>query len=46
VTQEEIDEDEDDTWYCWEEQDFMENKLFYENDLEYLEELPIKEKHR
>lgn len=36
----------DDDWYCWEEQDFMENKLFYENDLEHLEELPSKEKHR
>lgn len=23
----------DDTWYCWEEQDFMENRCFYENDL-------------
>ena len=33
-------------WYCWEEKDWMENRLFYENDLEYLEELPRKEKHR
>lgn len=44
MTQEEIDEDEDDTWYCWEEQDWSENKLSYENDLEHLEELPTKEK--
>lgn len=34
----------DDTWYCWEEQDFMENRCFYENDLEHLLELPTKEK--
>lgn len=33
-------------WYCWEEQDFMENGVFYENGLEYLMELPSKEKHR
>jgi hypothetical protein len=45
VTQEEIDEDEE-RWYCWEEQDWSENKLFYEYDLEYLEELPTKERHR
>ena len=31
-------------WYCWEEQDWSENKCFYENDLEHLEELPQKEK--
>lgn len=31
-------------WYCWEEQDFMENRAFYENDLEHLLELPSKEK--
>ena len=43
MTQEEIDEDEE-RWYCWEEQDWSENKLFYENDLEPLEELPQKEK--
>lgn len=30
--------------YNWEEQDYSENKLFYENDLEQLEELPTKEK--
>lgn len=39
----EIDEDER-YWYCWEEQDWSENRLFYENDLEDLEELPQKEK--
>ncbi len=33
-------------WYCWEEQEFMENRVLYENDLEHLEELPQKEKHR
>jgi len=33
-------------WYCWEEQDFMENRVVYENGLEYLMELPSKEKHR
>ena len=38
-------EDEYD-WYCWEEQDFMENRVVYENDLEHLLELPTKEKHR
>jgi len=27
-------------------QDWSENKLFYENGLEHLEELPQKEKHR
>lgn len=42
MTQEELDEDEE-RWYCWEEQDWSENKLFYEYDLEYLEELPTKE---
>lgn len=36
-------EDEYD-WYCWEEQDFMENRVMYENGLEHLEELPSKEK--
>lgn len=44
MIQEEIEEDEDDTWYCWEGQDWEENKLFYENGLEYLEDLPTKEK--
>ena len=43
MTQEEVDEDED-RWYCWEEADWSENKLFYECGLEYLEELPQKEK--
>lgn len=37
---------EEQDWYCWEEEDFMENRCFYENDLEHLEELPTKEKHR
>lgn len=32
--------------YNWEEQDWGENKLFYESDLSHLEELPSKEKHR
>lgn len=31
-------------YYNWEEQDWSGNKLFYENDLEHLEELPSKEK--
>jgi hypothetical protein len=31
-------------WYCWEEEDWSENRCFYENDLEHLEELPSKEK--
>lgn len=35
-----------DMYYNWEEQDFMENRLFYENDLEHLLGLPSKEKHR
>jgi hypothetical protein len=45
-------EEQGEYWYCWEEQDWIENKLFHENDLEYLEELSqrdrrlIKEKHR
>ena len=43
MTQEEIDED---YWYCWEEADWEINRLFYENDLEWMEELPMKEKHR
>lgn len=43
MTQEELDTDES-YWYCWEEQDWSENKLFYEYDLEHLEELPTKEK--
>ena len=43
MTQEEIDEDEQ-HWYCWEEDDWEQNRLFYEYDLEYLEELPMKEK--
>lgn len=33
-------------YYNWEDQEWAENKLFYENDLEHLEELPSKEKHR
>lgn len=48
ITQEELDamseEEEAEYWYCWEEQDWMENKLFYKYDLEHLEELPSKEK--
>jgi len=35
---------EEQDWHCWEEQDFMENRCFYENDLEHLLELPQKEK--
>jgi hypothetical protein len=41
MTQEGLDEDGE-RWYCWEEQDWSENKLFYENQLEHLEELPTK----
>lgn len=33
-------------WYCWEEQDFRENRVVYDNGLECLMELPSKEKHR
>jgi hypothetical protein len=33
-------------YFNWEEADWSENRLFYENDLEHLEELPQKEKHR
>lgn len=35
-----------DMCYNWEEQEWSENKVFYENDLEHLLELPSKEKHR
>lgn len=35
-----------DEYYNWEEQNWVENKCFYENDLEHLEELPSKGKHR
>lgn len=51
MTQEENDEDED-YLFCWDEADWENNKLFYENDLEWMEELcwrerhPMKEKHR
>lgn len=49
MTQEEIDAVEGEYWYCWEEADYMENKLFYEYDgstmLRSLEELPTKGKH-
>jgi len=31
-------------WYCWEEQDWEENKYMYEYDLEHLEELSKREK--
>jgi hypothetical protein len=31
-------------YFNWEEADWSENKLLYENDLEHLEELPTKEK--
>lgn len=41
---EQVEEDYD--WYSWEEQDFMENRVMYWNGLEYLMELPTKEKHR
>jgi len=44
MTQEEIDEDEE-RWYCWEEQDWSENKLFYKYDLEHLEGLNKRERH-
>jgi hypothetical protein len=44
MTQEEIDEDED-MYYCWEEQVWLENRLFYEYDLEHLEELNKRERH-
>lgn len=40
MTQEEIDED---YWYCWDEADYMENRLFYEYDLAHLEELPTRD---
>lgn len=36
--------DPEEYWHSWEEQDWSENKLFYENDLSHLEELPTKEK--
>lgn len=49
MTQEEVDEDEE-MWYSWEEADYENNKLFYEYDLSYLEELcqrePMKMKER
>lgn len=41
---EEPEDTDEDEWYNWEEQDWVENKLFYENDLSHLEELPTKEK--
>lgn len=44
MTQEEVDEDED-RWYCWEEADYMENRVFYDNDLEHLEEMSQRERH-
>lgn len=31
-------------YYIWEEQEYAENKLYYEYHLEYLDELPTKEK--
>lgn len=34
----------DDQHFNWEEQDWSENRVFYENDLEHLEELPSREK--
>jgi hypothetical protein len=37
---------EEPDWYCWEEQDYEEGRLMYENGLEHLQELPTKEKHR
>lgn len=33
-----------DQYYNWEEEDYMDNRLFYENELEDLEELPTKGK--
>lgn len=33
-----------DEYFNWEEKDYGDNKLFYENDLSHLEELPSKEK--
>lgn len=35
-----------DMYYNWEEQEWLENRCFYENDLEHLLELPQKGKHR
>ena len=35
---------EDDIHYCWEEQDWEENRCLYEYDLEHLEELAKREK--
>ena len=34
----------EDHYYNWEEQDWAENRLMYENELEYLEELPKRTK--
>ena len=49
----ELDEDrncpgcgDSDMYYNWGEQEWEENRCFYENDLEHLLELPMKEKHR
>jgi len=38
--------DPENYYYNWEEKEWSENRCFYENDLEHLEELPTKEKHR
>lgn len=45
----ELDEDKlcpgcSELYYNWEEQDWSDNNLFYENELDHLEELPSKEK--
>jgi len=42
MTDEEYEEDM--MYYNWEEQEWMDNRLFYENDLEELEEMPKRER--
>lgn len=44
MTQEDV-EDED-YWYCWEEQDWMENRLFYKYGLEHWEDVCQRESMR
>lgn len=44
MTQEKLDGDEY-YWFCWEEEDWEQNKLFYEYNLEHLEELSKRERH-
>jgi len=45
MKQEELVGDEDDIYFNWEEAEWEENKLFYEYDLEHLEELSKREGH-